>query len=156
MLLARETVHMLSYLSKDCPDPFLRPEMVDRVASMLNYFLVQLAGPKCQNLKVENRERYHFDPKYLLTEITDSYIHFSKFTEFIDAVARDTRSYKPAVFERTTAILRKIKKRSEDYIRQFEDFSLKTMEAAEKLLNMEQEFGDDVPQEFLGNQTFLI
>ena len=46
MLLANETVHMLSYLSADAPQPFLRGEMVDRVASMLNYFcrnwLVQL------------------------------------------------------------------------------------------------------------------
>lgn len=52
MLLGNETINMMHYLTSDITTPFLRPELVDRLASMLNYFLQQLAGPKCTNLKV--------------------------------------------------------------------------------------------------------
>lgn len=52
LTLARETVDMLQYLTVDIKEPFLRPELVDRLASMLNFNLQQLCGPKCNNLKV--------------------------------------------------------------------------------------------------------
>jgi len=32
--------------------PFLRPQILDRLVAMLNYNVVQLVGPKCQELKV--------------------------------------------------------------------------------------------------------
>ena len=50
--LANEVVHMFSYVSKVAPGPFVAPELVDRLAAMLDYNLKQLAGPECQNLKV--------------------------------------------------------------------------------------------------------
>jgi ubiquitin conjugation factor E4 B len=156
MLLARETVYMLNYLSKDLPHPFLKKEMIGRVASMLNYFLVDLAGPKCQNLKVKNAERYHFDPKYLLTQITDTYVNFSKFEEFTKAVAEDERSFKPEIFERAAAILRKINMRPEMYIREFEAFALRAVEAAEKMIKMDVELGDDIPDEFMDPITCTL
>ncbi|EFC48330.1 ubiquitin-protein ligase [Naegleria gruberi] len=154
MLLANETVHMLSYLSKDIPKPFLRPEMIDRVASMLNYFLVELAGPKCQNLKVKDPEKYSFSAKYLLTEITDTYIHFSPFDEFATAVAKDERSFKADVFERVVAILRKIGK-TEDYVKKFDSFALKALEEAKKLIDLDVDYSD-APDEFLDPLTYTI
>ncbi|KAL9647901.1 hypothetical protein ABK040_008172 [Willaertia magna] len=154
LLLANETVHMLSYLSKDIPHPFLRPEMVDRVASMLNYFLVELAGPQCQNLKVKEPEKYHFNPKYLLTEITDTYIHFSGFDEFTKAVAKDERSFKSEVFERVIAILRRIGK-PEEYIKKFDTFALKAVEESKKLMEEDVDFSE-VPDEFLDPITYTI
>ncbi|KAG2383559.1 hypothetical protein C9374_004230 [Naegleria lovaniensis] len=154
LLLANETVHMLSYLSRDIPQPFLRPEMVDRVASMLNYFLVELAGPQCQNLKVKDPEKYQFNPKYLLTEITDTYIHFSPYEEFARAVARDERSFKADVFERVVAILRKIGK-TEEYVKKFDTFALKALEEAHKLVDENVDFSD-APDEFLDPLTYTI
>ena len=52
LTLARETVDMFHYLTQDIKEPFLRPEMVDRLAAMLNFNLKQLSGSKCKNLKV--------------------------------------------------------------------------------------------------------
>lgn len=43
---------MLEYLTVEIKEPFLRAELVDRLASMLNFNLQQLCGPKCKNLKV--------------------------------------------------------------------------------------------------------
>ena len=53
LTLARETVDMFHYLTQDIKEPFLRPELVDRLAAMLNYNLKQLCGSKCKNLKVK-------------------------------------------------------------------------------------------------------
>ena len=48
LTLARETVEMFHYLTQDIKEPFLRPELADRLAAMLNYNLKQLCGSKCE------------------------------------------------------------------------------------------------------------
>ncbi|KAL6062738.1 Ubiquitin conjugation factor E4 [Balamuthia mandrillaris] len=107
LLLGNETINMMHYLSKDIVAPFLVPELVDRLASMLNYFLEHLAGPKCTNLKVSQPEKYNFKPKQLLGKITDIYTHFAVHptSEFPEAVARDGRSYSDEIFTRAAALL---------------------------------------------------
>ncbi|PVZ99612.1 hypothetical protein BB558_004359 [Smittium angustum] len=74
--LAHETVHMLSFLTRLVPTPFRSDSIILRLASMLNYNLGLLAGPKCSNLKVSNMyERFHFEPKILLSELLAVYVH---------------------------------------------------------------------------------
>ncbi len=51
-LLAQSSLTMFRYLSSVVVEPFMAPELLDREAAMLNYFLVALAGPKCADLKV--------------------------------------------------------------------------------------------------------
>lgn len=77
------------------------------MASLLNYFLVQLVGPKCAELKVRNPEKYNFDPKWLLRKIVAIYLHFSTQEQFAAAVASDGRSYNHDVFLKTTMILQR-------------------------------------------------
>lgn len=50
--LGNETVNMLSYLTVEIKEPFLTAEIVDRLATMLDYNLVILVGEKMSNLKV--------------------------------------------------------------------------------------------------------
>jgi len=45
-------VNMMEYLSAELPAPFLAPELVDKVAAMLAYFLETLAGRSLNQLKV--------------------------------------------------------------------------------------------------------
>ena len=52
LTLASETVEMFNYLTKSIKEPFFKPEIVDRLATMLNFNLQQLCGPKCKDLKV--------------------------------------------------------------------------------------------------------
>ena len=52
LTLTMATLDMMHYLSQSLPDPFRRPEIVDRLAAMLNFNLTQLCGPKCQDLDV--------------------------------------------------------------------------------------------------------
>lgn len=51
---------------------------VERVASMLNYFLLQLAGPQRRSLSVKDPEKYEFKPKQLLKQVSamDTLIFF--------------------------------------------------------------------------------
>lgn len=49
--------------------------MIDRLAAMLNFNLRQLCGPKCKNLKVKNPEKYGWEPKRVLDQLTDIYLH---------------------------------------------------------------------------------
>ena len=42
---------------------------VERIAAMLNYFLLQLVGPQRKALKVKDPEKYEFRPRELLAEV---------------------------------------------------------------------------------------
>lgn len=55
---------------------------------MLNFNLQQLCGPKCRDLKVENPEKYGFEPKKLLDQLTDIYLQLNC-PRFAKAIADD-------------------------------------------------------------------
>lgn len=88
LTLARETVDMFHYLTVEIKEPFLRPELVDRLASMLNFNLQQLCGPKCKNLKVRNPDKYGWEPRWLLSNLVDIYLHLDC-DKFAHALAGD-------------------------------------------------------------------
>jgi ubiquitin conjugation factor E4 B len=90
MSLGRETVNMFKYLTgcSEMIDPFMAPEVVDRLAAMLNFNLVALCGPRCSELKVREPEKYRFNPKELLNNLVQIYINLSERSEFVMAVAK--------------------------------------------------------------------
>ena len=98
LTLARETVDMFNYLTQEIKEPFLRPELVDRLAAMLNFNLKQLCGNKCKNLKVQNPEKYNWEPKWLLSHLIDLYLHLDSPT-LAEALANDQRSFAMEIFE---------------------------------------------------------
>ena len=49
LTLARETVDMFHYLTEGIKEPFLRPELADRLAAMLDAVLEQLTNGRLQN-----------------------------------------------------------------------------------------------------------
>ncbi|KAK0704848.1 ubiquitin elongating factor core-domain-containing protein [Lasiosphaeris hirsuta] len=106
MQLANETVGMMKLFTSTLSEAFTMPEVVQRLAGMLNYNLEILTGPKSKTLKVDNAEKYFFNPKTLLPEIVDIYLNLASSPVFIEAVANDGRSYKPATMSATAYILR--------------------------------------------------
>lgn len=62
--LAIEDVRMLHYATVRYQTVFYRPELIDRIATMLNYWLVRLAGKDAAELRV--RANVGFTPKRLL------------------------------------------------------------------------------------------
>ena len=53
----------------DADSQFWKCMQVERIASMLNYFLLQLVGPERRALKVKDPEKYEFRPKELLSQV---------------------------------------------------------------------------------------
>jgi len=146
--LGRETTRMLHYITRDMAKHFLRPELRDRMAAMLNYFLVQLAGPNYHNLRVKKPEKYNFKPKWLLKMIATTYLNFTKFDEFPIAVARDGRSYNNEIFEEAGNLLLKTHTINEDTFHNFNAFLKRAKREADAIARMDQDLGD-VPESFL-------
>ncbi|RKP02703.1 hypothetical protein CXG81DRAFT_10500 [Caulochytrium protostelioides] len=107
MSLGNETVHMLQLFTQESEivEPFMEAYIVERLAAMMNYNLAALAGPKCTELKVRHPERYHFNPKRLLSELILIYLHLADQPAFVAAMAKDGRSYARQHFERAGTIL---------------------------------------------------
>ncbi|KAM2858775.1 hypothetical protein COP2_024274 [Malus domestica] len=150
MKLANEDVSMLAFTTEQITAPFLLPEMVERVASMLNYFLLQLVGPQRKSLSLKDPEKYEFRPKQLLKQIVYIYVHLAKGDSeniFPAAISKDGRSYNEQLFSAAADVLRKI---GEDgrIIREFIELGAKAKVAATEAMDTEATLGD-IPDEFL-------
>ncbi|CAH9090875.1 unnamed protein product [Cuscuta europaea] len=150
MKLANEDVSMLAFTSEQITAPFLLPEMVDRVASMLNYFLLQLVGPQRKSLSLKDPEKYEFRPKELLKQIVKIYVHLARGDTkniFPTAITKDGRSYNEQLFSAAADVLRRI---GEDgrIIDEFMDLGAKAKVAESEAMDTEAALGD-IPDEFL-------
>lgn len=150
MKLANEDVSMLSFTSEQITAPFLLPEMVERVASMLNYFLLQLVGPQRKSLTLKDPEKYEFRPKQLLKQIVNIYVHLARGDTdgiFPSAIIKDGRSYNEQLFSAAADVLRRI---GEDgrIIQEFVELGAKAKVAASEAMDIEAALGE-IPDEFL-------
>ncbi len=117
------------------------------IEQTLDENIVVLVGPKMQDLKVSDPDKYLFKPKELLAEITQIYINLGEEKEFIRAVASDGRSYSKEVFEKLARVLKHRAVMVDAEIKQVLSF-LSQVEEAKATIEMEDE--RDIPDEFLG------
>ena len=121
---------------------------------MLDYNLDTMVGPKSTNLKVENmQQEYNFNPKALLSDIMTVYVNLSAKQNFISAIARDARSYKPSNFERAATIMKKNVLKSPEEIRTWENLAAAVAKAKALEEEEEQDLGE-VPDEFMDPLMF--
>ncbi|KAI6129728.1 ubiquitin elongating factor core-domain-containing protein [Pisolithus croceorrhizus] len=97
-----------------CRAPFMMPEIVNRLAAMLDYNLEALVGPNT-----------NFNPRHLLNDILQVYLNLSDEEEFARAVANDGRTYKPELFETAINKARKISLKPESELEQLHAFAIK-------------------------------
>ena len=147
MQLANETVGMMKLFTTTITDSFTMPEIVHRLAGMLDYNLDILTGPKSKTLKVENPEKYFFNPKTLLPELVDIYLNLRKSTAFIEAVAADGRSYSPTTMETTARILSSKGLKPPEDLQAWHELSEQIYQAKLSLDQADMDF-DDAPPEF--------
>ncbi|XVF60625.1 hypothetical protein PTKIN_Ptkin08bG0063200 [Pterospermum kingtungense] len=150
MKLANEDVSMLAFTSEQITAPFLLPEMVERVASMLNYFLLQLVGPQRKSLTLKDPEKYEFRPKELLKQIVRIYVHLARGDSeniFPAAISSDGRSYNDQLFSAAADVLRRIGEGGR-IIQDFIELGSKAKAAASEAMDTEAVLGD-IPDEFL-------
>ncbi|CAJ2512100.1 Uu.00g077250.m01.CDS01 [Anthostomella pinea] len=147
MQLVNDTMGMMKLFTDTLRDPFTMPEIVVRLAGMLNYNLETLVGPKRGQLKVEDAKKYHFDPKTLLSDFIDVYINLSSKATFIDAVASDGRSYKPTNFEAAARLLKNSLHKAPEVVAAWDSLRKQVAEAKQRLDQAELDLGD-IPDEF--------
>ncbi|KAK2465341.1 hypothetical protein APHAL10511_002695 [Amanita phalloides] len=152
--LGRSTVELLKMFTAETKAPFMVPEIVDRLAAMLDYNLVILAGPRYQGLKVREPEKLRFNPKALLSDILQIFINLSDQSEFIIAMARDDRSYSRDLFERASEIAFRAKIKSEKELDRLRVL-VEQVEEAKITLEAEEDLGE-VPDEFLDPLMFTV
>jgi ubiquitin conjugation factor E4 B len=155
MQLTNETVAMLKLFTEALADSFTMPEIVQRLADMLDYNLDAMVGPKSSTLRVDNLQEYGFNPRALLSEITDVYLNLMAKPNFITAVARDGRSYKPANFEKAAEILRKWSLKSPEEMRRWSQLQKKVVEAKAIDEQAEEDLGE-IPDDFLDPLMYTL
>ncbi|XP_025203698.1 ubiquitin conjugation factor E4 B isoform X1 [Melanaphis sacchari] len=146
LTLAQETVDMFHYLTKDIKEPFMRPELVNRLTAMLNFNLQQLCGPKCKNLKVKAPENYGWEPRRLLKQLIDIYLHLDC-EEFAAAIAADERSFRIELFEDAANRMLRVLNSSKIEAMQFQSLAIKANEVSIQNIKKEVDF-NDAPDEF--------
>ncbi|XP_071556653.1 ubiquitin conjugation factor E4 A [Temnothorax nylanderi] len=145
-ILGRKTIQAIKMLTTEIKSIFCHPTMVDRIASMLNYLLLQLVGPNKKNLKVNDQKEYAFNPANLVLNICEIYINLSKSESFTLAVSQDGRSYSPELFELADNVLVRIG--GVGILGDLDQFA-KSVEEAANQKREEDEILTGVPDEFL-------
>ncbi|KAK3714190.1 Ubiquitin conjugation factor E4 [Vermiconidia calcicola] len=148
MQLTRETMEMLILFSESLADSFTMPEIVTRLADMLDYNLDSMVGPKSTSLIVQNPKEYGFNPTALLADILSVYCNLSGKDNFIHAIARDQRSYKPSNFARATEIMERKSYKSPQELHTWAQLGMAVAEAKAAEEEEEQDLGE-VPDEFM-------
>lgn len=147
MQLTNETLAMMKLFSSTLSASFTMPEIVDRVAAMLNYTLETVTGHKSANLKVENLEKYQFRPRAFLSDFVEIYINLGVSEAFVEAVARDGRSYKPQNFDSASRILTRYGLKSPEDLKAWEVLK-RRFRAAKELDDQAEEDMGEIPEEF--------
>lgn len=146
MQLANKTVDMMRLFTQTLAESFTMPEIVQRLAGMLDFNLDLLTGPKSRALKVENPDKYGFNPKILLPQLVDIFMNLGSSPAFIEAVAADGRSYKPETMAAATNILRSKALKDPAGIHAWEVLC-KSFEEAKAILDQaDMDFGDAPPE----------
>jgi len=149
MRLGSETVNMMEYLSAELPAPFLAPELVDKVAAMLAYFLETLAGRSLNQLKVSNAKEYNFNHRVLIEKICHTFVNFSPYPAFHRAMASEGRSYSPENFAHALAFLRSKALLGPAELELLESLGDKFKAACQENQMADDMYGEDVPDHFL-------
>lgn len=147
MQLANETVAMMKLFTKALSESFTLPEIVRRLADMLDFNLDLLVSSKSQNLKVENADKYHFNPKTLLPDLADIFLNLGKAQSFVEAVAADGRSYKPELFDRASYIMTSRSLKAKEELEAWDELKGRIAKAKSELDQAELDFGE-IPDEF--------
>ncbi|KAI0431363.1 ubiquitin fusion degradation protein 2 [Xylaria sp. FL1042] len=147
MQLVNDTMGMMKLFTETLRDSFTMPEIVVRLAGMLNYNLESLVGPKRGQLKVEDAKKYHFDPKTLLSDFIDVYLNLGSKLDFVKAVASDGRSYKPSNFEAASQLLQNSLGKPPEMVTAWNNLRKRIAEAKDELDQAELDLGE-IPPEF--------
>lgn len=148
LALGHEFLRLLILFTKETSAAFMMPEIVERLAAMLDYNLDVLVGPRCQELKVQDPKKVGFDPKSLLSEILSVFLNLAPHREFVVAIARDGRSYRREIFSKAASIAQRHMLKSPTDIDTLADLVERVEQAKQEDADEEEDLGE-VPDEYL-------
>jgi len=132
----------------------MAPEIVDRLAAMLDYNLEALAGTRTSELNVKDKAKYNFKPRELLSVIVQVYLNLCDQSEFVQAVANDGRSYRKELFEKAAQLCKNHSLKAPTEIEKLLLFVVQ-VEQAKATMQAEEELGE-VPDEFLDPLMYTV
>ncbi|KLT45417.1 hypothetical protein CC85DRAFT_282483 [Cutaneotrichosporon oleaginosum] len=144
--MGRDHAELMRDFTATTKEPFLVGEIVDRLAASLDENLTNLVGPKMQELKLVDPERFSFKPKQLLAAIAQIYLNLGDSRPFINAVAIDGRSYSRELFERFARVLKNRAIMTDGEVAGIVAFTQR-VEDAKATIEAEEE--REIPDEFL-------
>ncbi|KAK0418121.1 hypothetical protein QR680_013382 [Steinernema hermaphroditum] len=147
MILGNETMQMFLYLTEGAPEVFKNPALGERLASMLNYNMCRLCGEKCNSLKVNDPDRFFWNPRRLLEQVSQIYLHLHS-PEFVAFVAADERSYTPEMFKGVLALLESRAILTTSELEMMVALSAEIETCYNQKVQSEEDFGDDIPDDF--------
>ena len=146
--MSMKTIQTIKMLTSHIKNIFCHDILVDRVATMLNDFLLHLVGKKKRKqLKVKNFEEVEFKPREIVSIICDIYLNLGTETRFCQAVCQDGRSYSADLFTSAIEILNQIN-RDYDMIEKFKKLA-DEIEEISRLQKIDDLNYDDAPDEYL-------
>lgn len=166
--MARDTIRTLTWLTSSSVvrKLFLHAVLIDRIAVMLNFFLLHLVGPEQKSLRVQNLQEYEFRPGVLVESIAQIYLNLADVQcgnngqtssqsskRFYEAVVKDERSYKPELFIEAQKVLSRIGRGVLGV--EIEELGKKVTEA-QNALNRQEELTQDAPDEFMDPLIFTL
>jgi ubiquitin conjugation factor E4 B len=151
LVYAYESLSLFKTLTGEAPVPFLRGEIVDRLTSSLDYNLNILAGPQCQELRVQDKEKYRFRPRELLGDIMQIIMNLADKQAYIMSTAKDGRSYSRALFENAIRIASRTGMKTEQQLQVLRRM-VEQIEALRAAEAEEEEMGE-TPDEYLDPLT---
>lgn len=145
--MSTKTIQTIKMFTSEIRNIFCHDVLVDRIATMLNDFLLHLVGKKRRQFKVKNLEEVEFHPKEIVSNICDIYLNLGGEDGFCRAVCRDGRSYSAELFQQAKEVLSLIN-RDFEMIESFTKLGEK-IEEMYRLQQLEELNFDDAPDEYL-------
>ncbi|OVA06962.1 U box domain [Macleaya cordata] len=148
-------VGMLAFTSEQITVPFLLPQMVDIVATMLNYILLHLVGLHGKSFRLKHPKKYGYQPEILLNKIVSIYVHLARGDGeniFPAAISKDSRSYCEQLFTDAAAV---VLHEDRSVIQEFIELGTRAKFAASKAMDTEAALGE-IPRDFLDPIEFTL
>lgn len=106
LTLFKNTLAILTELTKFVQNVFHSEDVVHRLSQTLNFNIVILTSERCKTIEEKSLEKYDFNRVDLLSDIAGIYLNLRNRTDFLVACALD-KHYRHDLFVETCATLQK-------------------------------------------------
>ena len=159
-LFAQEVLSFVALLCGEIPEALLQGLVTDQVASMLDYFLLHLAGPRMREIQRVPEyvmKQAGFQHRQLVEQLVHCFVGLARSPcreTFAEAICADVRSYSPEGFDQILSFLR-AKAVLSDRLPELESFFAYVRTVHGNRQDQEALWGDP-PERFMCQITYAV